>query len=375
MDKHERDHPGPLRGLRVVEFGGIGPGPFAAMLLADLGADVVRVDRESSMEEIDDGRSIVNRGKRSIVLDLKSRDGAEIGRSLIEQADVLIESSRPGVMERLGLGPDAVLNRNPRLIYGRMTGWGQHGPKSMTAGHDLGYIAGTGLLNAIGEADHPTVPLNLIGDYAGGSLYLVIGILAALREVQSTGSGQVVDAAIVDGAVHLATLFHGMLHAGGWKDQRASNLLDGGAPFYRIYETADHKHLAVGPIEPHFYEQFTELLGLPADAQKQYDQTSWPELQAILSGTIATRTRAEWTDIFRGTDACVEPVLTFEESYEDEHLTARGTYVNVGGWRQPAPAPRFSRTPGEVTHVAPFVGQDTDEVLRDWGIVQESTLK
>nr|WP_243420573.1 CaiB/BaiF CoA-transferase family protein [Micromonospora globispora] len=355
--------------MRVVEFGGIGPAPFATMLLADLGADVVRIDRVADLADVeDDGRSIVNRGKRSLVLDLKAPHGVDVALGLIERANVLVEAFRPGVTERLGLGPEAALGRNPRLVYGRMTGWGQSGPKAATAGHDLGYIAGTGLLHTIGTAEAPSIPLNLLGDYAGGAMYLVTGILAALRHASLTGVGQVVDAAITDGTAHLGTLIYGMLDAGGWSDQRAANLMDGGAPFYDIYTTSDGGHLTVAPIEPKFYEEFARLAELPEDRPDQYDRARWPELRALIQRRIGTRTLAEWVEVFRGSDACVEPVLNLRQALRDEHANARGSFIELDGVPQPAPSPRFSATPGLVRHRAPMAGAHTMEVLTDWDV-------
>ncbi|MDX3058737.1 CaiB/BaiF CoA-transferase family protein, partial [Streptomyces sp. NE06-03E] len=312
-----RGSQGPLTGVRVVELAGIGPGPFAAMLLADLGADVVRVDRPGgSVIGVEPAFDLTNRNKRSVLVDLKSEDGAGQVLDLVERADVLIEGYRPGVAERLGVGPDACLERNPRLVYGRMTGWGQDGPLAERAGHDIGYIALTGTLSMIGRAgEPPTVPANLVGDYAGGSLYLVVGVLAALQHARTPdGTGQVVDAAIVDGAAHLATMIHGMLAAGSWHDRRGTNLLDGGCPFYGSYATSDGEYMAVGALEPRFYEEFTRLLGIGDEAPDRNDLGRWEELRALVAERFSTRTRAEWTEIFEGTDACVAPVLSLREA-------------------------------------------------------------
>lgn len=303
---------GPLAGVRVVELAGIGPGPFAAMLLADLGADVVRVDRPAGPGlGIDPAYDLTNRNKRSVLVDLKAEDGPDRVLDLVERADILIEGYRPGVAERLGVGPDACLARNPGLVYGRMTGWGQDGPLAERAGHDIAYIALTGTLSMIGKpGEPPTVPANLVGDYAGGSLYLVVGILAALQHARTPGgTGQVVDAAIVDGAAHLATMIHGMLAAGGWQDRRGSNLLDGGCPFYGSYETADGQYMAVGPLEQQFYDEFIKLLGIEDRAPDRKDVTRWEELRTVVADRFRTRTRAEWTEVFEATDACVAPVL------------------------------------------------------------------
>ncbi|MFF3246635.1 CaiB/BaiF CoA transferase family protein [Streptomyces sp. NPDC002870] len=360
---------GPLAGVRVVELAGIGPGPFAAMLLADLGADVVRVDRPGgSGLSIDPAYDLTNRNKRSVLIDLKAAAGAGQVLDLVERADVLIEGYRPGVAERLGVGPQQCLARNPRLVYGRMTGWGQEGPLAQRAGHDIAYIAVTGTLGMIGKPDEPpAVPANLVGDYAGGSLYLVVGVLAALQHARSEGgSGQVVDAAIVDGAAHLATMIHGMMAAGGWQDRRGANLLDGGCPFYGNYETADGQYMAVGALEQQFYNEFIELLGIKDEAPARKDFARWGELRAAVAARFKTRTREEWTAVFEGSDACVAPVLSLREAPSHPHLAARGTFVDHGGLTQPAPAPRFSATPGSVYRGPAQPGADTAEVARDW---------
>ncbi|MER5884801.1 CaiB/BaiF CoA-transferase family protein [Streptomyces sp. NPDC001941] len=361
---------GPLDGVRVVELAGIGPGPFAAMLLADLGADVVRVDRPGgSGLGIKAEFDLTNRNKRSVLVDLKSGGGPAAVLDLVERADVLIEGYRPGVAERLGVGPDACLARNPRLVYGRMTGWGQEGPLAQRAGHDIAYIAVTGALGMIGKPDEPpTVPANLVGDYAGGALYLVVGVLAALHHARAHGEGQVVDAAIVDGTAHLATMIHGMLAAGGWQDRRGANLLDGGCPFYGTYETSDGGHMAVGALEQRFYDEFTALLGIGEQAAARGDLARWGELREAVAAAFATRTRAEWTAVFEHTDACVAPVLSLREAPHHPHLAARGTFVDHGGLTQPAPAPRFSATPGAVRSGPARPGGDTDEVARDWDV-------
>jgi alpha-methylacyl-CoA racemase len=362
---------GPLAGVRVVELAGIGPGPFAAMLLADLGADVVRVDRPGgSGLSIDPAYDLTNRNKRSVLIDLKAADGPGQVLDLVERADVLIEGYRPGVAERLGVGPKQCLARNPRLVYGRMTGWGQEGPLAQRAGHDIAYIAVTGTLSMIGKPDEPpAVPANLVGDYAGGSLYLVVGVLAALQHARSEGgAGQVVDAAIVDGAAHLATMIHGMMAAGGWQDRRGANLLDGGCPFYGNYETADGQYMAVGALEQQFYKEFIELLGIKDEAPARKDFARWGELRAAVAARFKTRTREEWTTVFEGSDACVAPVLSLREAPSHPHLAARGTFVDHGGLTQPAPAPRFSATPGSVYRGPAQPGADTAEVARDWDL-------
>ncbi|MEU2155111.1 CaiB/BaiF CoA-transferase family protein [Streptomyces sp. NPDC019396] len=362
---------GPLAGVRVVELAGIGPGPFAAMLLADLGADVVRVDRPGGAGlAIDPAYDLTNRNKRSVLIDLKADGGAGRVLDLVERADVLIEGYRPGVAERLGVGPDHCHARNPRLVYGRMTGWGQDGPLAQRAGHDISYIAITGTLGMIGKPDEPPVlPANLVGDYAGGSLYLVIGLLAALQHARTPGgSGQVVDAAIVDGAAHLATMIHGMVAAGGWQDRRGSNLLDGGCPFYGNYETADGQYMAVGALEQQFYDEFIELLGLTGEVPARKDFDRWDDLRAAVAARFRTRTREEWTAVFEGSDACVAPVLSLREAPAHPHLAARGTFTDHAGITQPAPAPRFSATPGGVRRGPAQPGADAEEVARDWDV-------
>ncbi|MFF5785903.1 CaiB/BaiF CoA transferase family protein [Streptomyces sp. NPDC012693] len=362
---------GPLAGVRVVELAGIGPGPFAAMLLADLGADVVRVDRPGGPGlGIDPARDLTNRNKRSVLVDLKADGDAATVLDLVERADVLIEGYRPGVAERLGVGPDDCLARNPRLVYGRMTGWGQDGPLAATAGHDIGYIAITGALGMFGPDPEgpPTVPANLVGDYAGGSLYLVIGVLAALQHARAHGEGQVVDAAIVDGTAHLTTMIHGMLAAGGWQDRRGVNLLDGGCPFYGVYETSDGGHMAVGALEERFYAEFVRLLGVEDAASARRDLARWPELREAVAARFRSRTREEWTAVFDGSDACVAPVLSLREAPAHPHLAARATFTERDGIAQPAPAPRFSVTPGTLRTGPALPGADTAAVARDWGV-------
>ncbi|MFG7946128.1 CaiB/BaiF CoA transferase family protein, partial [Streptomyces cacaoi] len=338
---------GPLAGVRVVELAGIGPGPFAAMTLADLGADVVRVDRPGGGGlAIPHRHDVTNRNKRSVLLDLKQPAGVEAVLALAERADILVEGFRPGVAERLGVGPDACLARNSRLVYGRMTGWGQDGPLAHRAGHDIGYIAVTGALGMTGAPDGPPyAPANLLGDYAGGALYLVIGVLAALQHARAEGgAGQVVDAAIVDGTSHLTAMIQGMLAAGGWQDRRGANLLDGGAPFYGTYATKDGGYMAVGALEPKFYAEFVRLLGLAEQAPARDDPAAWGALREAVAARFASRTRAEWTRVFEDSDACVAPVLSLTEAPHHPHLAARGTYVDHAGITQPAPAPRFSAT-------------------------------
>ncbi|MET7488164.1 CaiB/BaiF CoA-transferase family protein [Streptomyces sp. NPDC005538] len=359
---------GPLSGVRVIELAGIGPGPFAAMLLADLGADVVRVDRPGGPGlGVAPEHDVTNRNKRSVLVDLKTPEGPARVLDLVERADILIEGNRPGVTERLGVGPEACHARNPRLVYGRMTGWGQDGPLAQRAGHDIAYIALTGTLGMIGSPQEPPpAPANLLGDYAGGSLYLVVGVLAALHHARATGTGQVVDAAIVDGTAHLSAMIHGMLAAGGWQDRRAANLLDGGCPYYGTYETADGKHMAVGALEPRFYDEFVRLLGLADFTDARRDWTRWGELREAVAARFRSRTRDEWTAVFDGTDACVAPVLSLREAPHHPHLAARGTFTEYGGITQPAPAPRFSTTPTSVRGGPALPGADTSDVARDW---------
>jgi alpha-methylacyl-CoA racemase len=362
---------GPLAGLKVVEFAGIGPAPMCAMLLADLGADVLRIDRTQDAGLGIDRRpefDLLNRGRRSAAIDLKHKDGVATALRLVEKADVLIEGFRPGVMERMELGPDLCLARNPKLVYGRMTGWGQTGPLAQAAGHDLNYIALIGALHAIGPAEKPLPPLNLVGDFGGGALYLAFGICAALFERSRSGKGQVIDAAMTDGAASLATIFFGLLAQGTWRDARAANILDGAAPFYDTYETKDGKFVSIAPIETKFYAEFLAKLGLdPASLPKQYDTKRWPETKVKFAEAIKARTRDEWCRILEGTDACFAPVLSLAEAPKHPHNAARGTFVEVAGVVQPAPAPRFLRTPGAVQNPPPAPGANTAEALADWG--------
>jgi alpha-methylacyl-CoA racemase len=356
---------GPLAGLRIVEFAGIGPVPFAAMLLADMGADVVRVARPDAAGL--DSRDIVERGRRLVLLDLKSPADVESALALIERADALLEGFRPGVMERLGVGPEPALARNPRLIYGRMTGWGQTGPLAHAAGHDLDYIALAGALHAVGERrGAPVPPLNLLGDFGGGALYLVTGVLAALLEVRQSGRGQVVDCAIVDGVASLLTFIHAALAHGTWRDRRGSNLLDGGAPFYTTYACAGGGYVAVGALEPQFHAALVAKLGLDPEAfRDRLDPESWPRLRKLLQETFAQRTRREWCELFAGTDACVAPVLGLGEVANDPHMAARGTVTVLDGVPCPAPAPRFSRTPGALQSVDGRA-HDPVAIAREW---------
>lgn len=359
---------GPLQGVRVVELAGIGPGPFAAMLLAELGADVLRVDRPRTGDSIlPDSHDLLRRSRRSVPIDLKTPTGVTHVLDLVQNADALIEGNRPGVTEKLGLGPDDCWQRNPRLVYARMTGWGQDGPHAHTAGHDLTYLAVSGALHAIGRADEPpAIPVNLLGDFAGGSLYLVIGVLAALWQARESGRGQVVDAAIVDGAASLTTLLHGMIAAGGWSTQRGTNLLDGGRPWYDVYRTSDGEWMAVGALEPRFFRDFCRLLPLDADESDRADTARWPSLRARIAAAFARGTRDEWTAHFADTDACVAPVLSLTEAATHPQLRARGTYTEVGGIVQPAPAPRFSRTSTHVRSLPNAGAVTVTEALAAW---------
>ncbi|MGB3441929.1 MAG: CaiB/BaiF CoA-transferase family protein [Actinophytocola sp.] len=361
---------GPLAGLRILELGGIGPGPFATMLLADLGADVVRVDRPGATSIFPGGdtQNLLNRGKRSVALDLKDPGDLATARRLARNAHATVEGFRPGVAERLGLGPDDLWRENPALVYGRMTGWGPDGPRATTAGHDINYIAITGALYAIGGRDGPPqVPLNLLGDFAGGGMYLVVGLLAALREADRTGRGQVVDAAIVDGVGHLLASTRARLAVGDWTDRRGTNMLDGGAaPFYGVYETADGEHMAVGAIESPFYAAFVAGLELDEPLDRQHDEASWPALRARIAARFRERTQAEWTATFDHTDACVSPVRSLRAAVDDPQIAARGGVVERDGIVQPARAPRFSGHRRPPLPRPPRSGEHTEEVLRDW---------
>jgi alpha-methylacyl-CoA racemase len=357
---------GPLAGIRVIELAGIGPGPYAGMMLADLGAEVVRVERPGQGGDL--AGAVTMRGRRMVVLDLKNPAGVEALLGLVAGADVLIEPFRPGVAERLGLGPDVCLQRNPRLVYGRMTGWGQDGPWASMAGHDIGYIAITGALNAIGRSGGPPQPpVNLLGDFAGGTMFLLLGIVAALYERERSGQGQVVDAAIVDGTASLTAMLLGMLSAGIWSEERGVNLLDTGAPFYDVYETADGKWMGVGAIEPQFYAELLRVLDLD-DLPAQRDPGQWAELRSRLAARFKERTRDEWAEAFAGTDACVAPVLTWTEAAEHPHIKQRGTLVERDGVLQPAPAPRFDRTAAVIGGPPRAPGADTRAVLAEWGV-------
>jgi len=367
---------GPLAGLRVVEFEAIGPGPFAGMMLADMGADVLLLDRPVDADlGIGQQRrfDVMRRGRRSLVVDLKTPAGIATALRVCDRADALIEGFRPGVMERLGLGPDVVLARNPRLVYGRMTGWGQRGPLAERAGHDIDYIAVAGVLNAIGRAgDAPLPPLNLVGDFGGGGLLLAFGIACGVIEARTSGRGQVVDAAMVDGAALLAAMFSGFMASGIWRDERGTNILDSGAPWYDTYETRDGRHVAVGAIETKFYAELLARLGLDAAlAKTQHDRTTWPALRETLAARFRERTRDEWAAVFADADACVAPVLTFAESRAHPQVVARGGAIEIDGVAQPAPAPRFARTPGAATRPPPERGSGGAEALAEWGFGAE----
>jgi len=362
---------GPLHGVRVIEIASLAPAPFGCMILTDLGAEVLRVDRaERSGPDARQPLDPLSRGRRSIGLNLKDGGAVDLLLRLVDDADVLVEGFRPGVAERLGFGPDVCARRNPGLIFARMTGWGQDGPLAPTAGHDIDYIAISGALGTVGRAGQaPVPPVNLLGDFGGGGMLLALGILAALVERASSGRGQVIDAAMVDGSALLTSFLYGMRAAGGWQDQRGSNLLDGGAPFYDTYATADGQYVAVGALEPQFYAALLAGLGL-ADAglPGQHDRSGWPVLRQRFAETFAQRTRAEWELVFAGTDACVSPVLSLAEAPAHRHAVAREAFVDVGGLTQPAPAPRFSRTAAAAPAPPPAPGADTDSVLAGLGL-------
>jgi alpha-methylacyl-CoA racemase len=363
---------GPLTGIKIVEFAGLGPVPFSGMVLSDLGAEVVQINREATAPEANlfaRDKNIPDRGRRIIRLDLKSPADVATALRLIERADALIEGFRPGVMERLGLGPEVCLARNPRLVYGRMTGWGQTGPLAQTAGHDINYLALSGALHAIGRADGgPTPPLNLIADYGGGAMFLVVGLLAGVLEARNSGQGQVVDAAMSDGSALLMAAIYSLKAMGFWTDRRESNFLDGGAHFYDTYQCADGKWLAVGPIEPHFYRILLEGCGVAdPDPQRQWHPKSWPAMKERLRAALRTKTRDEWCALFDGSDACVTPVLGLDEAPAHPHNQARQTFVELEGLPQPAPAPRFSRTPAAIQSPPGSPAAAANDWLTDWG--------
>jgi len=367
--------PGPLHGIKIIELVGIGPCPFAAMMLADMGAEVIRIDRKPTpgaanpFPSLGTKYDVMARGRRSLALDLKNAASREVVLTLLEQADILLEGFRPGVMERLGLGPDTCLARNPTLVYGRITGWGQAGPLSQAAGHDLNYLALSGMLHAMGRADAPpSPPLNLVGDFGGGAMMLAFGVVCAALEARNSGKGQVVDAAMTDGSALLGAMLYGLRAHGSWRDTRGANMLDGGAPFYDTYACRDGKFLAVGAIEPQFYAQLLALSGATdPDFARQWRQEGWPELKAKFATLFATRTRDEWCTLLEGTDACVSPVLDMAEAPAHPHNRARGAFVEIDGVVQPAPAPRFSRTAPEAGAAPATPGQHSEAILADWG--------
>lgn len=371
---------GVLSGIRVVEFEAIGPGPFGAMLLADMGADVVRIDRPQPPADLgpkgNGGKrvDVTGRGRRSVTLDLKQPDAQRAALELVARADVVIEGFRPGTMERLGLGPDVALACNPKLVYGRMTGWGQTGPLADRAGHDLNYIALSGVLSGIGRAgEAPVPPLNLVGDYGGGGMLLALGVVAALLNVQRGGKGQVVDAAMTEGAAQLGAVIWGLLASGNWREERQSNVLDGGAPWYDSYRTRDGKYMAIGPVEGRFYAELLDRLGLAGqELPAQYDRSGWPLLRRRFEEAFLTRTRDEWCAVFEGSDACWAPVLDFSEAPSHPQHRARGSFIEIDGVVQPGPAPRFLGTPSEVRGPAPRRGQHGADALRDWGFDAEA---
>ncbi|WP_405904152.1 CoA transferase [Streptomyces sp. NBC_00656] len=365
---------GPLAGVRVIELGGIGPAPFCAMVLGDLGAEIIRIDRPAEAGK-GPARPILHRNRRSMTVDLKQPDGVGIVKDLVRSADVLLEGYRPGVTERLGLGPDDLLTVNPRLVYGRMTGWGQDGPMAQEPGHDINYISLTGALHSIGPADgDPVVPLNLIGDFGGGGMLLAVGVLSATLSARTTGRGQVVDAAMTDGSALLLSMMYGFLAAGTWQDERESNMLDGAAPYYRAYRCSDGRHLSVGSVEPQFYASLLRVLGLTEDPDfaGQNDRTKWPVMKEKLAAIFATRSRDGWAKEFEGQEACVAPVLSLLEAARHPHNSIRNTYLtNHEGVVEPAPAPRFSDTPTAVPSPSPVIGLHTDEILTEAGFGSE----
>jgi alpha-methylacyl-CoA racemase len=363
---------GPLRGIRIVEIGSIGPGPFAAMLLADMGADVIRLERPGVASPVPaDGPDVVARGRPTVEVDLKDPAGRELALALIERADALVEGFRPGVMERLGLGPDEVLARNPRLVYGRMTGYGQDGPLADVPGHDINYISIAGALGAIArKGERPLFPLNMLGDYGGGGMLLAFGIVCGVLEARSSGHGQVVDAAMVEGAALLTTIIHGLRAGGIWSDEAGTNVLDSGAHFYEVYETADGGHIAVGALEPQFYAALLRLLEIEPEQAPQWDQPRWPELKDRFAAVFRTRTTAAWTELLEHDDACATAVLGLADAPRHPHNVARGTFVEHEGVLQPGPAPRFSRTVAEIRNGVP----GADEALRAWGVSPSGAL-
>jgi alpha-methylacyl-CoA racemase len=368
---------GPLSGIRVLEFESIGPAPFAGMLLADMGADVLVIDRPANTDlglKRERWYDVMMRGKRSVTLDLKKKESAQAALQLLARADCLIEGMRPGVMERLGLGPDLALARNPKLVYGRMTGWGQDGPLAPRAGHDINYIALAGVLHAFGRrGEAPVPPLNLVGDFGGGGMLLAFGVACALLEAARSGRGQVVDAAMVEGASLLGAMFAGFLKAGSWSEARGENILDTGAPWYNVYETKDGKHISIGSIETRFYEELLQKLGVPDLGQ--HDRRAWPQMKAEFEKAFKSRTRDEWCKVFEGSDACFAPVLSWSEARRDAHNVARKSFTEVANVEQPSPAPRFSRTPGAVRRAPPERGEGGRRALQDWGFDPDNITK
>jgi alpha-methylacyl-CoA racemase len=370
---------GPLEGVKIVELAGIGPAPFCAMLLSDMGAEVIRVDRAANVghdigREGEDPRfGLLQRGRRNIAVDLKNKDGVAAVLRLIDRADALIEGFRPGVMERLGLAPDTCLARNPKLVYGRMTGWGQDGPIAHTAGHDINYIALSGALYSIGPGGGPPVPpLNLIGDFGGGALYLAMGVLAGIISARATGTGQVIDCSMVEGSASLMMMMYGALAAGAWVEKRGSNRTDGGAHYYHVYETKDGEHVAIGSIEPQFYALLLKHTGLEGESPpEQTDRTTLPDMSTRLARIFKTKTREEWTEIMEQTDICFAPVLRMSEAMRHKHNVHRGSFVEVDGIEQPGPAPRFLGTPSRVQRPPARVGEHTDAILKEWGFSAE----
>jgi alpha-methylacyl-CoA racemase len=363
---------GVLSGYKVVEFAGIGPAPMCAMLLSDMGAEVLRIDRAEDANlgiSTDAKFNVLGRGRRSVAIDLKRKEGTEVALKLISKADALIEGFRPGVMERLGLGPEVCMARNPKLVYGRMTGWGQEGPMAHAAGHDINYIALTGALHSIGRRDEaPVPPLNLVGDFGGGGVYLALGVVAALLEAQKSGKGQTIDVAMVDGASSLMAAIYGLRAAGRWTDKRGDNILDTGAHYYNVYETSDGKYVSVGSIETKFYAELLQLSGLQhEELPRQNDKNAWPAMNDRLAAIFRSKTRDEWCKIMEGSDVCFAPVLDMGEAPAHPHNKHRGTFVEVDGVVQPGPAPRFSRTPSAIQGPPAVAGQHTAEALRDWG--------